>query len=242
MIELKIICDSRERAVINQLQTIPWKTVELDIDTRQLSVADFVVSSRIGIERKRGDDFVNSMIDGRLDDELTRLKDTYEDPVLLLEDWDRAFNIRKKDGSFINISLNHIYGALAKARKMASITVSRDTEDTAINLVRMAYREQKEENQECFARHAPRMGTLRERQLYKLQGLLDTGPKLATRLLDHFGIPGIIYHAIQKTKFRTTPGGNKVFQKVDGEWPVWKEIQGVGVLWVLKNQQLLFGG
>jgi len=60
---IKIIIDTRESksGIAKELSTL-----DVDIDLQQLTVADYIVSSRIGIERKDVADFSQSLIDGRL--------------------------------------------------------------------------------------------------------------------------------------------------------------------------------
>src|SRR5512136_2856135 len=81
-----IIADDREREVIAALAQHP-----ADVVPQRLDVADFLVSAECAVERKRGDDLVSSIKDGRFRDELTRLSDTFEKPILIIEELGRAF-------------------------------------------------------------------------------------------------------------------------------------------------------
>jgi ERCC4-type nuclease len=54
-----------------------WKEVTLD-------AADIVVNG-VGIERKRPGDFAASMLDDRLDEQIRKLNDAYEEAVILIE-------------------------------------------------------------------------------------------------------------------------------------------------------------
>ncbi|MEM3875675.1 MAG: ERCC4 domain-containing protein, partial [Candidatus Micrarchaeaceae archaeon] len=79
---MKIIIDQRERNsdIINCLE----KT-GIDIERKTLPVGDYVVSNRICIERKTISDFESSLINGRLFDQIERLKQAYEFPIVLIE-------------------------------------------------------------------------------------------------------------------------------------------------------------
>ena len=77
-----IIIDNREQKLINILDQ---KKDIIKYDTEQLDVADIVISDEVAIERKEGFDFVSSIVDNRLFDQLQRLKEAYSYPILILE-------------------------------------------------------------------------------------------------------------------------------------------------------------
>ena len=98
--EYEIICDNRETAspVVRNLSLIG-----INIKLEQLPVADYIVSERVGIERKSAKDFNDSIIDGRLFTELSELREHFLRPILILEG-----NPFKSS----NISENALYGAI----------------------------------------------------------------------------------------------------------------------------------
>ena len=57
----------------------------VSLELKQLPVADYILSERVGIERKSAQDFNDSIKDGRLFNELIELKNNFVRPVLLLE-------------------------------------------------------------------------------------------------------------------------------------------------------------
>jgi ERCC4-type nuclease len=57
----------------------------LELEAAALELGDYIVSERIGIERKAAADFVASLKDGRLFEQAERLVSAYEIPILLLE-------------------------------------------------------------------------------------------------------------------------------------------------------------
>jgi ERCC4-type nuclease len=77
-----IICDNRETSspVVRNLSLMDVK-----LKLEQLIVADYIISERIGIERKSSKDFNDSLKDGRLFNELIELKKNFEKPILILE-------------------------------------------------------------------------------------------------------------------------------------------------------------
>jgi Fanconi anemia group M protein len=79
---LEIIVDNREKAsgVLRSLSKLGCK-----INFKQLQIADYVLSVRVGVERKTVTDFLRSLIDGRLLDQIVELKTKYQKPLLLIE-------------------------------------------------------------------------------------------------------------------------------------------------------------
>jgi len=77
-----LIIDTRETqsAVVREL------TVRgMEVVLKALPVGDYVVSERIGVERKTEQDFIDSLKDGRLFNELHALSQNFAIPILLLE-------------------------------------------------------------------------------------------------------------------------------------------------------------
>ncbi len=130
--DLIIICDNRETAspVVRILSLM-----DIDIKLRQLIVADYIISNRVGIERKSAQDFIDSLKDGRLFNELFELKKNFEMPILILE-----------GDPFLesNINQNALYGAITSIILNIGINVYRTTnsEETANFLYQLAKKEQ----------------------------------------------------------------------------------------------------
>ncbi len=79
---MKLIIDHREpEEVKTALLAIP--TCEVSIEA--LDCGDFVVGPGAVVERKRGDDFVSSIFDGRLMEQAARLKATYARVFIVIE-------------------------------------------------------------------------------------------------------------------------------------------------------------
>ncbi len=76
-----IICDNRETAsaVVRALSLMG-----VNLELKQLPVADYILSERVGIERKSAQDFNDSVKDGRLFNELFELKNNFIRPILIL--------------------------------------------------------------------------------------------------------------------------------------------------------------
>jgi len=123
---LHIIVDHRERKLKDLLDK--KKKDIIKYESKQLDIADIVVSKNVAIERKEGFDFIASIMDNRLFEQLLRLKESYETPILILE----GLNDEVFENTGMKIS--SIYGALSFISYKLGIAVipTRNLEDTAI--------------------------------------------------------------------------------------------------------------
>ena len=80
--QLHIIVDKRERKLMVLLDQ--RKSV-ITYEAKQLDIADVIITSEVAIERKEGNDFIQSIKDDRLFEQLTRLKETFPISILILE-------------------------------------------------------------------------------------------------------------------------------------------------------------
>jgi ERCC4-type nuclease len=80
--QVVIFADDREKKslVVERL-----KETDAKINVRRLEVGDYILSDKSCVERKTSDDFVNSIIDGRLFKQAEELIDNFSSPVLIIE-------------------------------------------------------------------------------------------------------------------------------------------------------------
>ncbi|MFX0115511.1 MAG: ERCC4 domain-containing protein [Candidatus Hodarchaeota archaeon] len=222
----EIIVDKREPEVILN----EFKRLGVVVLKKNLSVADYVVSERIAIERKTGADFVSSIIDGRLFEQLERLTSTYKAPMLILEDPETSF---QREG----MKPSSIYGAMAYIVRNLQLPIvpSIDSAGTALFIYRLAYREQIEDKSPIQIRRAPKGMKLREKQIFLIEGLERTGSKAAERLLNEFHSPMGVFRAIKETEVLYTKTGNP-----KGIVGPLKIIKGLGHQYVERNRKILF--
>ncbi|WP_297503127.1 DEAD/DEAH box helicase [Thermococcus sp.] len=172
-----VYVDSRElRSGVPKL----LKELGAEVEVRTLDVADYVVSEEVGIERKSANDFIQSIIDGRLFDQVERLKKAYEKPVIIIEG--ELYGIR-------NVHPNAIRGAITAVTLDWGVPIlfSSTKEETAGFIYLMAKREQEERKKEVRLRSEKKALTLSERQRLIVEGLPNVSATLAKRLLRHFG-------------------------------------------------------
>ena len=176
--QVKIIADHREyRSPVARNLTIKDAFVE----PQQLNTGDYVLSTRIGVERKTVDDFLQSLIDGKLFDQISRLRDAYPRPILIIEG-DGLLTKR-------NISHNAIFGSIVSITVDFGVPIitTKNPMETADLLYIMAKREQRDEKRPIAVRGEKTPMSLREKQQFIVEGLPNVSAVLAKRLLERFG-------------------------------------------------------
>ena len=181
----KIIYDYRERSsgIIKELVK-----KGVDVEEKQLNSADFIIPTKningglveVGIERKTVGDFLNSIIDKRILNQLILLKENFSIPLLIIEGEENIYQIR-------NFHPNAIRGMLASIAIDYQIPIlqTKSPRDTASLLTVIAKRlERPRKNISLLKKRKPL--TLKEQQEYIIESLPGVGPTLAKSLLKKF--------------------------------------------------------
>jgi len=173
---LRITADYREETsgLVDLL-----KKEDVFVEVEKVLYGDYVINDSITIERKTANDFLVSIIDGRLFKQLSNLKKYCANPILLIEG-----NPYETDLKFDPMAIK---GALISAQVIWYIPVvfSQSREDTRDILMMIGKQD------EAYIDVVPLRGgyrpkRLKSKQLYLLQGLPQVGPMLAKRLIEHF--------------------------------------------------------
>ncbi|WP_052721750.1 DEAD/DEAH box helicase [Methanosarcina siciliae] len=212
---LKIVIDHRETKS-GVAKTLDRLGMELSFVV--LEIGDYVVSDRLAVERKRTDDFVSSLIDGKrnLFSQLSDLARVYEKPVLIIEGED-LFTSRQ-------INPNAIYGSLVSIAIDfgVSILYSRDEAETASILKILAKREQTENKNEINPHGKKSASSLAEQQEYLISSISNIGPKAARNLLLHFGSVEAIMRAdieeLKKVKLIGPKTANRIREILESSY------------------------
>ena len=174
---LSIIVDKRERNqdIINALEEN-----EVDLTFKVLPAGDYLISNsnRICIERKTVHDFEKSIIDGRLFEQLERIKRTYELPVVVVEGSRSLFRLPNNAilGAIISVTIDN----------GVRILFSEDSEETAKILCYIARHESRKEHSELSLKRGVKAVTRSQFQEMIIANLPGIGPKLSRSLLTHF--------------------------------------------------------
>lgn len=172
-----VYADSREgnSKVIRHLSQM-----EIDVKVRSMAVGDYQVSDDVVIERKTAKDFVDSIIDKRLFKQARELSEEFKHPIIILEG-DDIYNGM--------IHPNAVRGTIASIAIDFGISIipTRNSQDTAAMIKRMAVREQNGEKVHIQIRTDKKPVSLWEQQLFIIESLPNIGPVNAKNLLQHFG-------------------------------------------------------
>jgi DNA excision repair protein ERCC-4 len=209
---VKIRVDFREKAsgIIDLL-----RGEEVTLEIGKVPYGDYIINEAITIERKTARDFLISIIDGRLFNQLSNLKKNCIHPLLLIEG-----NPFETDLQFDPLAIK---GALVSIQAMWYIPIvsSESILDTKNIFLRMG-RQVESCSDVVRLRGGYRPKRLKSRQLYILQGLPQVGPTVAKRLLSHFGSVSKMMQASIEELMRVEGVGKDSARKIrgvlDAEW------------------------
>lgn len=185
---VSIIADSRESraGIADRLRRMPGVTIE----QVELTSGDFIIAPGVAVERKAATDFVVSVMEGRIFDQLARMAIEHERSIVLIEG-----NIYETRSAIAPEALD---GALSYIALLsgASLIHSPGIERTPAMLYRMAVHLQHGLGYIVPIRAGKPKGPAVAQ--YLLEGLPGVGPKLAQVLLESFGSPRAVFGATRE--------------------------------------------
>lgn len=173
----KIIVDYREKNSLVVSELIKRK---IDIEFKQLKVADYIVKE-IAIERKTVSDFISSMINKRIFNQLQEIKQ-YPKHFLIIEGIEEQDIYNESQGG---ISSNALRGMILSIilKYQVPIIFSKNAEDTACFIDVLTKKTQKKD----FSLNPKKKALSPEEQKqFILEGFPGIGPKTAKKLLKEF--------------------------------------------------------
>lgn len=182
---LRIIVDDREKkSGIPEL----LKSIGLNVEMKTLPIGDYIVAPETIVERKSIRDLIASVFDGRLFDQCTRLKEHFENPIVLIEG-----NVDEIEEITDNPLI--FYGALSTVVLDFKIPVipTPSAAHTAKLLVSMCSR--KDAPKGPYLKKIKKSPDLERQQLSSLCSLPGVGEKFAVRMLEKFGTPLKVFTA-----------------------------------------------
>ncbi|BBL62151.1 DEAD/DEAH box helicase [Methanobrevibacter arboriphilus] len=186
-----VYADSRE-GNSNVLRALD--TINVNVRIKSMAAGDYQISDDIAIERKTAKDFIDSIVDKRLYKQAKLMKEEFKKPILILEGDDIYSGFLSPDairGSIASIAID--FGI--------SIIPTRNPEDTAAMIKRIAIREQNQNNNPIQIRTERKPTELWEQQLFIIESLPNVGPVTAKKLLEKFStVQAVIDASISELK------------------------------------------
>ena len=200
----KIIVDYRER---NSLVISELIGLGIEIEFRELKVADYIVKD-VAIERKTINDFVNSMINKRLFNQIQELQQ-YKNRLLLIEGINEQ-ELYSDDKSGVNG--NAIRGFLLSILLKYNIPIifTKDYEDSAKFISVLS----KKQSKELALKAKKRILNKKEQLQFIIEGFPGIGPKTAQKLLKKYKTIQNIINTSEKELKETIGKKAEVISKI----------------------------
>lgn len=206
---IKMLVDQHElrSPVVRELERLGTT-----IDVKTLVVGDYILSDRVGVERKTVDDFLSTLVDGSRNvfNQVSDLRDSFERPMLIIEG--SGLYIRRR------IHPNAIRGVLASIAVDfgVPIVMTEDARDTAAFLHIVAKREQEDVERRPSLHGKRSLMTLKEQQEYIISSIPSVGPVIARNLLRHFGSVQDVMIATKDELMEVDCVGPKIADRIRG--------------------------
>ncbi|MDH5400877.1 MAG: helicase-related protein [Candidatus Heimdallarchaeota archaeon] len=211
--QFEVYIDHREKNLEIHNELLKY---DLNLIILELPVGDYVLSDLVAIERKSISDFCQSIINNTLFDQLIRLKNYYEKPLLILE------GENKYDCS---LSKNAIQGALCAIGVNLQIPIiqTKNGKESAEIIMTIIKKEQMEKTRPRI--HGSKLGdSLSNKQLFLLSSLSEIDRTLAERILEKFEKPIEFLNADVSDMIRVTGIGktkaNKILEILHSTYPL----------------------
>ncbi len=202
--KIVVYVDNREIGsdVVRELTRLNVRIVPM-----QLQVADYLASERVAIERKTAEDFLQSMVDKRLFQQIREIASKYENPILIIEGQDlygrRAIHPEAIRGALISIAVDF----------KLPIIWTINSQETARMIHTVARREQTEKETRIYVAEKTPRG-LREIQERVLTGFPGMDQTLAKRVLTMFNTLEAIFAKSEEELSEVKGLGKKKAEKI----------------------------
>jgi len=196
----KIIADIREK---NSLVIAELRHIGIEVELKHLNLADYIISSEIAVERKTINDFVNSMINKRLPEQLRDMKTNFKIPLLMIEKEDHQDLY--KPSMHYHIHENAVRGMILSVASEFNVPIimTEGYEDTAKYLMLLAKKHEKGKMPLSLVSKR-KAYSMKEQQQIILESFPGIGPSLAKEILKNFGTIKNFINAPEE-KLRTIP-------------------------------------
>jgi len=194
-----VFVDYREEKIANLLEKMGCKIVRMN-----LPIGDFVVND-VGIERKSFEDFISSIIDGRIFEQANSLSSAFKKPIIIVE----GFGVVER------IHENSFYATLAYIVSKSNVTIFRtkNEEETAKLIYWIARKEFENSGNAGFKIKEKKVNvqTIQERILAAFPGISTV---LSKRILKKFGSLKKFFNASEKELMEVDGIGEKTAKRI----------------------------
>jgi len=171
-----IIADIHEKnsLVLSELKS----SEQVELEIKSLKIGDYLMGNTI-IERKTVSDFISSMLNKRLIQQLNQMQ-IYPQKILIIEG---ELDLNNNE---TNLNSNAIRGFILSilTHHQIQIIQTQDYEDTSKYLITLAKQQLKKPVQHSFHQRIPK--TIKQQKQYILESFPNIGPKKAELLLKKF--------------------------------------------------------
>lgn len=188
---IKITCDFREKH-----SGIPKLLADnkVNVSFSSLTAGDYIINDQIIVERKTAEDFIQSIMDNRLFEQCSKLKNDSRRVLILIEG--NPYKTEHK------INSQAVKGAILSLLTAWQIpAIYSQSIETSIELLLMLGKQSLKENGYLRTYKGNKPKKIKSQRLRFLQGIPSTGPTIAGRLLENFGnIKSIVNATVDELK------------------------------------------
>jgi ERCC4-type nuclease len=186
----KIIADIHEK---NSLIFSELANKNISLEILSLKIGDFLIGDTI-IERKTIQDFISSMLNKRLVEQLKQMQ-KYKNKILIIEGNLKNLYPNKQES---RLNPNAIRGFILAIITYynTSIIFTQDSQDTAEYLITLAKQSIKPKTEISMHSRIPK--TIKEQKQYILEAFPNIGPIKAKKLLEKFSNLSSIFNASEE--------------------------------------------
>jgi ERCC4-type nuclease len=203
---IEIFVDTREtdEKMVSLLERL-GATVKREM----LDIGDYICSDRAVVERKTMEDFLNSIIDHRLFDQLCSMKEHFECPVLIIEGSDPYDHGRKIHPNVIR----GVFASIVTDYKVPTLW-TKNSDESAAQIFWIAKREQDGDKRIAQVRCKTKTKNIKEEQEFLIAGLPNISTTISERLLKTFKTPEKVFSATEKELIKTKGVGKVLAKKI----------------------------
>jgi ERCC4-related helicase len=203
--DIVIVVDSRE---LGALTTRELAKLGALIRSETLAVGDFVLSDRVVVERKDVEDFASSIIDGRLFEQASKLKESYSKPVILVEGASLVGSGRIRPEAMLGA-----YASLMIDYGIPLAWVQKPSEAAQV-MFAIARREQIQDKRTPRIMTGAKPSTIEEQQEFIVASLPNIDRTRAEKLLDSFQTVENVFRASKEELMSVTGIGEKISEEI----------------------------